>query len=193
VSRVSVVDLDRRAGAALAALIDGVSTDQLDAATPCPAWTVRALVGHLIAGNLKYIEIARGTDWSRGAPDVELDDDPAAMYRRTADTMLEAWGRPGALERETPLPVGRGRAEAALYIHLGETLVHGWDLAMATGQTPVFDDDVVEASLTQFRSWLPPQRPPGSPFSDARPVGEDAPLIDRLAGYLGRDVTTWSQ
>ncbi len=106
--------------------------------------------------------------------------------------MLVAWERPGVLERETPLPVGRGPAEAALYLHLGETLVHGWDLARATGQTPAFDDDVVDASLKQFRSWLPPHRPPGSPFSDAVVIGEAAPALDRLAGYLGRNVTAWS-
>ncbi len=150
-------------------------------------------MAHILAGNLKYIEIAQGKDWGRGAPDVELGEDPAAMYRRTVDEMLEAWGQPGVLERETPLPVGRGPAEAALFIHLGETLVHGWDLAVATGQTPVFDDEVVETSLHQFRSWLPAQRPPGSPFSDARVLGEDAAPIERLAGFLGRDVSAWSQ
>jgi hypothetical protein len=79
----------------------------------------------LVAGNLKYTEIAFGRDWSRGAPEIALDDDPAAMYRRTIDAMLEAWERPGVLQRETPLPVGRGPAEGALYRHLGETLVHG--------------------------------------------------------------------
>jgi uncharacterized protein (TIGR03086 family) len=189
---VTVVELDRLAAVGMAALIDETSSDQLDAPTPCPAWTVRALLTHVVAGNVKYTEIARGRDWSRGVPDVELDDDPAAMYRRTIDAMLEAWERPGVLERETPLPVGRGPAEGALHLHLGETLVHGWDLAVATGQQPAFADDVVEASLTQFRSWLPPQRPPGSPFSDARLLGEDAAPLDRLAGYLGRNVTAWS-
>lgn len=176
----------------MAALIGAAAIDQYDAPTPCPEWTVRALVAHVVAGNLKYIEIARGQDWSRGAPDIDLEDDPALMYRRTSDAMLEAWERPGVLERETPLPIGRGPAEAALYIHLGETLVHGWDLAKATRQTPAFDDDVVAASLNQFRSWLPVQRPPGSPFVDATPVGDDAPLLDHLAGYLGRDVAAWS-
>ncbi len=177
----------------MAALIDETSSDLLGAPTPCPAWVVRDLLAHVVAGNVKYTEIARGRDWARGAPDVELDDDPAAMYRRTIDAMLEAWDRPGVLERETPLPVGRGPAEAALYLHLGETLVHGWDLAMATGQQPAFDDDVVEASLSQFMSWLPPQRPPESPFSNARVLGEEAAPLDRLAGFLGRDVAAWSR
>lgn len=176
----------------MAALFDATSADQLDAPTPCPAWTVRDLLAHVLAGNLKYIEIARGSDWSRGAPDVELGDDPAATYRETVEAMLQAWAVPGALERETPLPVGRGPAEAALHLHLGETLVHGWDLAKATRQRPRFDDDVVETSLNQFMSWLPPQRPPGSPFSDGMVLATDAAPLDRLAAYLGRDVSAWS-
>lgn len=191
VDGVGVVELDRRAAVGLAALIDATSSEQLDAPTPCAEWTVRVLLAHLVGGCLKYTEIASGKDWSRGAPEVELDPDPAAMYRQAVDAMLDAWERPGVLERETPLPIGRGPAEAALYIHLGETLVHGWDLAVATGQTPAFDDDVVEASLSQFKSWLPAQRPPGSPFVDATAVDEDHTPLDRLAGFLGRDVGRW--
>ena len=141
---------------------------------------------------MKYVEIGRGKEWARGAPDVILDNDPGGMYRRTMDEMLEAWEQPGVLDRETALPAGRGRAELALYIHLGETLVHGWDLACATGQQPPWDAEVVEASLIQFQTWLPPQRPPGSPFFDATSVSDDASPIDRLAAFLGRDVGAWT-
>lgn len=189
---MNAVDLDRRAAIGTAALVDATSSDQYAAPTPCTDWTVRDLLTHLIAGNVKYIQIGRGKEWTRGAPDVLLDDDPGAMYRRTMDEMLEAWEHPGALDRETALPVGRGRAELALYLHLGETLVHGWDLARATGQPPGWDAEVVEASLAQFSSWLPAQRPPGSPFADAAAVSPDAAPIDRLAAYLGRDVGAWS-
>ena len=191
-ANVNVVELDRRAAAVTALILGATRDDQYTAPTPCPEWTVGDLVTHLIAGNLKYTEIARGGDWSRGVPPVELGDDPSAMYRRTVETMLEAWQQPGALDREITLPRGRGRAESALYLHLGETLVHGWDLAMATRQEPSFDVEVVEASLAQYQSWLPARRPEGSPFWDARGVDENAAAIDRLAAYLGRDVAVWS-
>jgi uncharacterized protein (TIGR03086 family) len=190
---MNVVELDRRAAFGTAGLIEATSPDQYPAPTPCSEWTVRDLLTHLIAGNVKYIEIARGTEWARGAPDVVLDDDPAGMYRRTMDAMLQGWEQPGVLDRETALPIGRGRAESALYLHLGETLVHGWDLSRATGQRPPWDEEVVEASLTQFRRWLPPQRPPGSPFLEATPISAEAAPIDRLAAYLGRDVRAWSR
>jgi uncharacterized protein (TIGR03086 family) len=124
-------------------------------------------------------------------PDVALGDNPAASYRQTVEAMLRAWAQPGVLERDIALPLGRGRAESALYIHLGETLVHGWDLAKATGQGAAWDPEVVEASLTRFMSWLPPNRPAGTPYSDATPLGDDGAPIDRLAAYLGRDVEAW--
>ncbi len=133
---MDVLDLDRRAASGLAALIDATSNDQFDAPTPCPAWSVRDLLGHLVAGNVKYTEIGHGRDWYRGAPEVDLGEDPAGMYRQTLDKMLQAWSQPDVLERETPLPVGRGPAAAALYLHVGETLVHGWDLARAIGRLP---------------------------------------------------------
>ena len=190
---MNVVDLDRRAAVGTAALVNATSSEQYAAPTPCTHWTVRDLLTHLIAGNVKYVEIGRGKEWARGAPEIVLDDDPGAMYSRTMDAMLKAWEQPGALDRETALPVGRGRAELALYLHLGETLVHGWDLARATGQPTPWEAEVVEASFAQFKSWLPAQRPPGSPFADAAAVSPNAPPIDRLAAYLGRDVAAWSK
>ncbi|MDQ4132450.1 MAG: TIGR03086 family metal-binding protein [Actinomycetota bacterium] len=189
---MNVVELDRRAAGVTAVILGATRHDQYGAPTPCPEWTVRDLVAHLVAGNVKYTEIARGADWSRGAPPVDVGDDPSGMYRRTVETMLEAWQQPGALEREVTLPGGRGPAESALHLHLGEALVHGWDLAVATGQEPSFDVEVVEASLAHYQSWLPARRPEGSPFSDARDVDENVPAIHRLAAYLGRDVTVWA-
>jgi uncharacterized protein (TIGR03086 family) len=173
---MNAIDLDRRAAPTTAAIIEAISPDDYAAPTPCGDWTVRHLLTHLIAGNVKYIEIGRGKEWARGSPDVALEDDPGRMYRRTFEAMLDAWEQPGVLERETPLPIGRGRAELALFLHVGETLVHGWDLARATQQQPQWDAEVVESCLTQYSSWLPRQRPP----------------IERLAAYLGRDVGTWS-
>ena len=189
---MNAVDLDRRAALATAEVLDATSPDQHAAPTPCTDWTVGDLLTHLIAGNVKYVEIGRGKEWARGAPDVVLDDDPGGMYRRTLDAMLEAWEQPGVLDRDTALPTGRGRAELALYLHLGESLVHGWDLARATRQRPPWDDQVVDACLTQFKGWLPPQRPPSTPYSDATTLGDEAAPIDRLAAYLGRDVEAWS-
>ena len=98
---MNVVDLDRSAALGTAALVDATSPDMYPALTPCTDWTVRDLLTYVIAGNVKYAGIGRGREWARGAPDVVLDDDPGAMYRRTMDAVLQAWEQPGVLDRDT--------------------------------------------------------------------------------------------
>jgi uncharacterized protein (TIGR03086 family) len=185
---LDVVALDERAGARVHQLVAAVTSDQLDAATPCSEWDVRGLVAHLIAGNVKYAEIARGADFVPGAPAIDVGDDPAATYRSTLDDVLAGWRQPGALTREMGLPRGqRGPAEVAAWLHLAETLGHGWDLATAIGTEPGFDDEVVAASLEECRRRMPAERAAESPFANAREA-EGRPLIDPLAAFLGREL-----
>ena len=186
----AILDLDERATERLGAIIAALSPGQWSLPTPCPDWSVRDVIAHVVAGNVKWTGIAKGVEWRPGAVDVDLGDDAAATYERTAREMLEAWRQPGALERETTLPGGeRGRSEVALWIHLAEALVHGWDVATATGQDPGFDADVVNASLAECQSRVPPERPQGSRFGDPVPVGASATPLERLAAYLGRNVS----
>jgi uncharacterized protein (TIGR03086 family) len=185
---VGVLEHDQRAGGRVAVLIENISEDGWSASTPCPEWRVGDLVTHLIAGNVKYTGIGRGDDFIPGVPHVTIGDDPAATYRQTLSEMLAAWRSPGALDREITLPRNqRGRAEVAAWIHLAETLGHGWDLASATGQEPCFDDDAVLACLEDCRRRMPAHRDQGSPFADAVSYAEGTP-IQQLAAFLGRDV-----
>ena len=188
--RDDVVELDRRAGARMAVLIAGAAR-RWDARTPCPGWTVADLVTHVIAGNVKYTGLARGDDFVPGAPPVSLGADPSATYEATLREMLAAWRQPGALVREIGLPRGaRGPAEIAAWIHLGETLGHGWDLARATDQDPGFADEVVAACLAATTRRMPAARGEESPFADATETSSES-LLDQLAAYLGRDVANW--
>lgn len=187
---MDVVELDRRAGQRVAELIAGAA-NHMHERTPCGDWTVEDLVAHMVAGNVKYEGIARGDDFVPGAPAISIGDDPAASYRQTLAAMVEAWRAPGALEREIGLPRGaRGPAEVAAWIHLGETLGHGWDLARATNQSPDFDPEAVAACLEATKRRMPPQRGEESPFADATDTESDD-LIDQLAAYLGRDVASF--
>jgi uncharacterized protein (TIGR03086 family) len=70
-----------------------------------------------------------------------------------------------------------------------DLLTHGWDLARATGQPADFPEDVAERALAGARRALM-SRPqgPGAPFAAEVPVPADAPAVDRLAGFLGREI-----
>ena len=69
-----------------------------------------------------------------------------------------------------------------------EGLIHGWDLAHATGQTAAFPEAVAEQTLATVRVTLAgrPRDPRG--FGVEQPAPEDAPALDRLAAFLGRSV-----
>lgn len=189
---MDIVHLHKRALEATARLVDGVRHDQMGLSTPCSEWDVRALLTHLVGGNIRYAGLTRGEPIQRGparggGSSVDLlGDDPAGAYRRSAAELKAAWADPALLDRMFELPIGVVPGRAALNLHLVETIVHGWDLARATGQQPAFDPDVVGAVAHVAQSRLPGERPPGTPFAPAIPVAEDVPEIDRLAAYLGR-------
>jgi uncharacterized protein (TIGR03086 family) len=190
---VRIDDLDSHALRDLGKIITGVRVDALATATPCTEWTVRDLLVHIVAVNKKYTGIALGDPWEPEVPVVDLGDDPARAYHDTINPLLEAWQQPGALQRELELPIGRRPAELALWVHLRETLVHGWDLAVATKQRAFFDDEVVEASLAHAQQLdpAPAARPAGRGFADTVDAPASAEPIIRLAAFFGRDVFTW--
>ena len=184
--------LHERALDGTARLIDGVGLDQMGLPTPCSDWDVRALLTHLVGGNLRYAALARGEPMRQGparggnpATDL-LGDDPASAYRRSAASVDAVWRDPALLDQMCDLPIGTLPGRAALTLHLVETITHGWDLAKATGQRPAFDPDVVRA-VTQFvRPDAPGARPPSAAFAAPVPVADDLPELDRLAASLGR-------
>lgn len=177
--------------AATEALVAGVGTDQWSDPTPCGDWTVRELLNHLVGGDRLFVDVLRGGSMPplsvRSAID-HLGDDPVVAYRDAAAALTEAFEQPGVLEQMFPLPIGVVPGIAALHLRTVETLVHGWDIARATGQASMFPDDLAEQELhftaDRLRD-LPPER---TPFGPPQPVSADAPAIDRLAALLGRSV-----
>ncbi|WP_381800901.1 hypothetical protein [Streptomyces niveus] len=70
-----------------------------------------------------------------------------------------------------------------------EMLVHGWDLARATGQPTGFAPEIADAVLPSVREIYGslPRRAGGS-FAPEWRAPRDANGNDRLAAYLGREV-----
>lgn len=176
-------------------LVAGVRPDQWASASNCPEWDVRALVQHVVYGNRYYTGTLSGQgrpDRGRvsGLPDQDqLGDDPSAAWQDSAAGMLSAFGAPGVLEQTFPSPLGPMPGAGLAGLRLTETLVHGWDLARSTGQSPAFDDAVAQNALDFTTRSLPPGADRSSfPFAAERPVSADAPAIVRLAAHLGRSV-----
>ena len=180
---------------ATAKLVAAVNRDQWSAATPCQEWNVRELVNHMVIGHRLFTGILRGeAAVTPGALDPTsgdtLGDDPTATYQAATEHLLTAFRRPGVLEQVFEVPAGTVPGSAAAHLRAVDELVHGWDLALATGQHPRFPDDIVEREL-EFTRLALGQLPPGqSPFAPAQPVADAAPPLDRLSALLGRSPGT---
>lgn len=172
---------------AMQALVEGVRSQQWSAPTPCPDWTVRQLVNHVVMGNLLFA----ATMCNQPPPDRAADhlgDSPAEAMRRASDDLLAAFAQPGVLERIFPSPLGEQPGAGLVRMRIVETQVHGWDLARATGQSPGFPDAITERTLEELRPLLSGRRRGISPFGPEQEASPDAPAIDRLAAFLGRQV-----
>ena len=169
-------------------LVAGVRDDQWTDPTPCTEWNVRDLVGHLVVGNHAFASILRGQRPAAPREILGPGRDLPSAYRDSAAAVVSAFRQPGVLERLFTVPFGTVPGIVALHLRVTEALVHGWDLARATGQAADFPDDLAEEELAFSRAKLGDVPPGRSPFAPPQPVADDAPAIDRLAACLGRSV-----
>jgi uncharacterized protein (TIGR03086 family) len=169
------------------AIISRVRPDQAAQPTPCDPWDVRALVGHVVHDVRQFTARARGgetnTEESR-TPDI--GDDWVGAYRQAADSLLGAWRKEGAVERTVELPFGTVPATWFVGQQLADLVVHGWDIAKATGQSTELDPELGRFALEWGKENLRPQFR-GKEFAAEVPIGDEAPVHDRLAGFFGRD------
>lgn len=175
----------------LSTVAAGVQDAQQDDPTPCRDFDVAALTGHIV-GWLEGFAAGYASDDGQ-TPNDEVSavrvapEDAAQRICAAAQTLVEAV-RAGAAER--PLAIGDSAmpGDMALSMILGEYLVHGWDLAVATGQPWSPDEDATEVAR-QFLSGMitPDTRGPDGWFGHEVPVAADASALDRLLGLAGRD------
>lgn len=169
-------------------VISGITDAQLSSPTPCAEWNVRDLIGHIVGGNERFAS-ALGADVTTGAPVVTASaSDVLDAYRRSAQLVTEEFHVPGALNQLVTVPFGTVPGDLALHLRIIDLLVHGWDLARATGQVVNCPDDLAEQEFRFTTAMLADMPPERRPFGPAQDVAEDSPPIDRLAACLGRCV-----
>lgn len=167
-------------------IVAAVEPDRLGAATPCTRWDVRALLGHLVGATEMYG--AGGLAPGATFEPAYVGTDVAGAYDRAAKAAWETMSAPGAMERTFRLPPGELPGGVALGIALTEAVVHGWDLATATGQPVTVDAATAEQTLGFLRQIMAPEFRAGpEPYFAAEVVvASDAPAGERLVAFLGR-------
>ncbi|WP_418957743.1 TIGR03086 family metal-binding protein [Streptomyces tritici] len=201
---VTVIDFDAQTRL-VARLADGVADGQLGLATPCPDYAVRHLLGHLVGLAAAFRAAARKdfgpmTDTSPQESLPDVGPDWRGELDKNLRELAEAWREPAAWEGFTRAGGVDLPADVAGQVAMNELVVHGWDLARATGQDYAPD----EASLRVSYELLAPEAggsggdgeggqdvggevDPDAPFGPAVPVPPGAPLLDRVIGLSGRD------
>jgi uncharacterized protein (TIGR03086 family) len=153
------------------------ATKKLDAPTPCDEWTVRQLLNHMLDTQRFFVGRARGEDVSLSADPPELlGDDPLADFERARAETLTTFAEPGVVEKTGP----------SLGIAFSDQLVHGWDLATATGQDASMPDGLAQAAYDMIHGRFTDEQRTGV-FKPEVAVGADATAQDRLLAYTGRD------
>lgn len=170
-------------------LIGAVRPDQLDGATPCSDYDVRALCGHVVAAIRRATVVAAGGDALSVPPVLEIPDrELAAVAAAQVEQLATAWGDDAVLDRMLTLPFGTmpGRAAAAAYSQ--ELTTHAWDLARAVGSVGALRPELAAAVLPMARQFVPAQVRGGRvPFGPVVTADPDAGPYVQLAAWLGRD------
>jgi uncharacterized protein (TIGR03086 family) len=169
-------------GPLLAGVVSGIRPEQLDDPTPCQSFTVRGVLEHMIGGATMFTAAFNGTE--PAPPDLS---DPLASFEPVLGELFAAINAPGALDKTIEAPFGPTPGHVfATFVAL-DGLVHGWDMATATGQ-PYDPPAALVAEAEAFaRQAVDPMRD-GDTFAAETQAPAGATPIQRLAAYTGRTV-----
>ena len=176
--------------ASVSRVVTAVRDDQLTEPTPCTELSVAALLHHLGTLSVAFRGAAAKEPQGPGPqPDAAgLGADWRTTLPARLDALAAAWRDPGAWEGETDIGGMRMTGADVGVVALNEVLVHGWDVAAATGQEYEVDPDAALRCLAfaiQIAEHAPEMR--DAIYEPAVPVPAEAPVLDRLLGQTGRD------
>ncbi|MFF5705278.1 TIGR03086 family metal-binding protein [Streptomyces sp. NPDC012794] len=186
-----MLDLGPQA-AVVARLVTGVPEARLTGPTPCPGYAVRDLLGHLAGLTVAFRDAARKDlgPTTDTPPDASAPGLPADWRERLPgdlDELARAWRDPAAWTGMTRAGGVDLPGAVAAAVTVDELVVHGWDLARATGQEYAPDPSALRASHAFLLEAAQEDDRGDGIFGPVVAVPDDAPLLDRTVGLSGRD------
>lgn len=188
----SMLDL-RPAAAYMATLLDGVADDQLAGPTPCPAYSLGDLVDHVGGLALAFTsaatkDVGAGTGQGPSGDAARLGEGWRARISGQLHALAQAWRDPDAWQGMTQAGGVDLPGEVAGQVALNELVIHGWDVARATGQPFHCDPDSLDATMAFVSAMSVPGEEAGREglFGPVVEVPDSAPSIDRVIGLSGR-------
>ena len=179
-----LADRYRRLAAAMTTRIENVPRDAWQRPSPCAQWTVRDLVRHVVEVHGMFQALV-----GRSLLDhPSVDTDPAGAFAAVRDQMQADLEDPGKVAEEYDGRLGRstfGRAVDGFVCF--DLVVHGWDLARATGQDETLDSEDVARVQAQVDAMGTVMRENGVIGPPVEPPAH-ASAQQRLLCALGRQV-----
>ena len=171
-----IVDLYRQAATWSIDKING-ATDKLDAKTPCDEWDVRTLLNHILDTQHYFVAAAQGKDAAPPSPTPPsiISDQPARDFETARDQLVGLYGDPEVLKK----------GEMGIGIAFSDMLIHGWDVATATGQDATMPDGLAQAAYDTIHGKFTDEQRKGV-FKPEIEVAADADAQTRLLAYVGR-------
>lgn len=167
------------------AVIRAIRDDQLNAPTPCSDFTVQGLIDHMLYWGPSLARASRQPD-GVAQPDAAAQPGLVALERQI-EHLVAAWSVPAAWQGVTSMG-GPHDMPARMIgaMATGEVVVHGWDLARATGQQVSWDETLIEFLHDEVAKTAEMGREMQA-YGAEVPVPRTAPVLDRMLGLTGRD------
>ncbi len=155
------------------------AASSLNAGTPCDEWDVRTLINHVLDTQNYFAGVARGERPSPPAavpPDLIGGDEPLAVFEQARQETSSAFAMPGTIDKTGP----------SLGIASSDLLLHGWDLAKATGQDTTMPEGLPAVAYEMIHGRFTDDQRKGV-FKPEVEVGPDASIQEKYLAYTGRD------
>jgi uncharacterized protein (TIGR03086 family) len=179
----------------MARLVRGVRDDQLADPTPCPEYTLGDLLQHARALAEAFTVAGRKEQPEGGSEPPPKGDAallPADWREETGawlERLVDTWSDPAAWEGTAWIAGFEAPASMVGVTAANELVVHGWDVARASGQEISFDDAAL-APCQEFVAMLSgpgAEEARGDAFGPPLPVPADASALDAVIAGNGRD------
>jgi uncharacterized protein (TIGR03086 family) len=180
----AIADRYRRVAAGFTQRVEAVPADAWDRQSPCPDWTARDVIGHIAGSSAMFLGFV-----GRPAPEAaDAADDPLGAWTAARDAIQAALDDPAVAATEYDGLMGRTTlAESTDRFLTADLVLHGWDIAVATGGDTSIDQAEASRILGEL-GGVPDEmlRSPGA-FGPRVEVPDDADDADKLLGLAGRD------
>jgi uncharacterized protein (TIGR03086 family) len=174
-------------------IVDRIEADQLGDPTPCANFDVQGVLDHMIGGVSTFVpaflgESAVDSPGTGVVPSTQPGDVPAAEFAAVMTGLLVAVNAPGAMDRMIDAPFGTVPGSVFARFIAFDGLIHGWDLATATGQAYSLPDEVVADVFAFAREAVGPDMRDGDTFAAEVLAPAGADQLSALVAFSGREL-----